>query len=182
MTRGPQPLKAIACAKEIAGRQGQIMSDRTLLQSRYSFILFRKDRTVFVRVKRIRTHVSEPREINLLFHMDVLQLRMLPETPVTSREIWTLSPWNVWQFFVVKDDRLMEIRHQEPPEVPHAEKDGTVPAVPVPAPGIPPTTGKASANLGAAPEVPRTGSPDGGVEGGAGPSVGGDGPGRGVQV
>lgn len=182
MTRGPQPLKAIARAKTIAGRQGIVGNNRTLVQSRCSFILFRNDRTVFVRVRRIRAHVTEPKEILLLFRTDVLQLRMIPKTPVTSREIWTLSPWKTWQFFVVGDESLTEVRYEVPPEVPLPEKSGTGPAPSMPAPGIPATTGSSGTDTGGSPGAPAAGSPGSSVKEGVGPSVGGEDPGRGVQA
>jgi len=125
MTRGPPPLKAIAKAKAIAIQQGPIMNNPALARSRYGFVIFRRDRITFVRIKRIRAHVCEPDEILLLFRTDVIQLRMLPKTPVISREIWTLSPWNAWQFFVIEDDQITEIRYEVPPELLPAETIST---------------------------------------------------------
>lgn len=124
MTRGPPPLKAIAKAKAIATLQGPVMNNPALARSRYGFVIFRKDRTTFVRIKRIRAHVCDPKEIFLLFRTDVIQLRMMPKTPVSSREIWTLSPWNAWQFFVIENDRITEIRYEVPPELLPAETNG----------------------------------------------------------
>lgn len=152
MTRGPPPLKAIAKAMAVAAQQGPVMNNPALARSRYGFVIFRNDRTAFVRIKRIRAHVSDPKEILLLFRTDVLQLRMLPKTPVNSREIWTLSPWNVWQFFVIEDDRITEARYEVPPELPPVENAGTDVGLTAPQPEIPCT----SAPLPAGPEPDRT--------------------------
>jgi hypothetical protein len=156
MTRGPPPLKAIGKGKKIAALQGEVMNNTVLARARYGFVVFRNNRTVFVRIKRVRAHVSDPAEILLLFRLDVLQLRSLPKTPVTSREIWTLSPWNTWQFFVIENDRIAEVRYEVPPELPPAETAGAGAVAPAPGPGVPPV----SAPLPGEPAVPApTGGP-----------------------
>lgn len=150
MTRGPPPLKAIGKGKKIAALQGEVMNNTAIARARYGFVLFRNDRTVFVRIKRVRAHVSDPAEILLLFRLDVFQLRTLPKTPVTSREIWTLSPWNTWQFFVIGDDRITEVRYEVPPELPPAGPAGTGAVAPAPEARAP----SASAPLPGEPAVP----------------------------
>ena len=119
MTRGPQPLMAIRGAQEIACRRGAVLEKPVLQRSHYDFILFTASCTVFVRIKRIRTHVSNPLDIAMMFREDVQQIRRIPKTAVISREIWVLSPWKTWQFFQILDDRIVEVRcdgqpvHQE---------------------------------------------------------------------
>lgn len=175
MTRGPPPLKAIAKAQAVAALQGPVMSNPALARSHYGFVIFRNDRTIFVRIKRIRAHVCDPAEILLLFRTDVLQLRMLPKTPVTSREIWTLSPWNVWQFFVIENDRITEVRYNVPPELLPAETASMVAASKKPLPGVTPP----SASLPAA-HSPGTGIPDGDLPVPAGEGAGNTPPTEGV--
>ena len=110
MTRGPRPLMAIAVAKETACRRGVVL-DRTVIQrSPGDFILFSAGCTVFVRVRRIRTHISNPQEIARMFYEEIQLLRTVPETPVVSREIWVVSPWKTWQYFRISDDRIVEVR------------------------------------------------------------------------
>ena len=109
MTRGPQPLMAIAAAREIAGRRGVVLDKPALQRSRYDFVLFIDGCTVFVRVKRIRTHISNPQEIERMFCEEIQQLRTVPKTPVVSREIWVVSPWKTWQYFQISDDRIVEV-------------------------------------------------------------------------
>ena len=119
MTRGPQPLMAIRGAQEIAYRRGALLEKPVLQRSHYDFILFTAGCTVFVRVKRIRTHVSNPLDIAMMFREDIQQIRRIPKTAVISREIWVLSPWKTWQYFQILDDRIVEVRcdgqpvHQE---------------------------------------------------------------------
>ena len=110
MTRGPQPLMAIAAAQEIAGRRGTVLDNPALQRSHHNFVLFTTGCTLFVRVKRIRTHISNPQEIERMFTEEIQQLRTVPDTPVVSREIWVVSPWKTWQYFQVSDDRIVEVR------------------------------------------------------------------------
>ena len=110
MTRGPQPLMAIRGAQEIACRRGVVLEKPVLQRSHYDFILFTAGCTVFVRVKRIRTHISNPLDIAMMFREDIQQIRRIPKTAVISREIWVLSPWKTWQYFQIFDDRIVEIR------------------------------------------------------------------------
>jgi hypothetical protein len=109
---------AIAAAQEIAKQRGVVLDKTTLQRSNYNFILFNAGCTVFVRVKRIRTHISNPQEIARMFCEEIQQLRSVPETPVVSREIWVVSPWKTWQYFQVSDDRIVEVRCDGLPVIP----------------------------------------------------------------
>jgi len=108
MTRGPQPLMAIAGAQEIAKQRGVVLDKSAIQRSHYNFVLFTTGCTVFVRVRRIRTHISNPQEIERMFSEEVQQLRTVPKTPVVSREIWVVSPWKTWQYFHISDERIVE--------------------------------------------------------------------------
>ena len=110
MTRGPQPLMAVATAQEIAGRRGTVQDNPALQRSHHNFVLFTTGCTLFVRVKRIRTHISNPQEIERMFTEEIQQLRTVPDTPVVSREIRVVSPWKTWQYFLISDDRIVEVR------------------------------------------------------------------------
>jgi hypothetical protein len=101
---------AIARAQEIAKQRGAVLDKTAIQQSHYNFILFTVSCTVFVRVRRIRTHIINPQEIARMFTEEVQQLRTVPETPVVFREIWVVSPWKTWQYFRVSDDRIVEVR------------------------------------------------------------------------
>jgi hypothetical protein len=101
---------AIRGAQEIASRRGVVLDKIIMQRSHYDFILFTASCTVFVRVKRIRTHISNPQEIAMMFWEEILQIRKIPKTAVISREIWVLSPWKTWQYFQILDDRIVEIR------------------------------------------------------------------------
>jgi hypothetical protein len=101
---------AIRGALEIACRRGVVLDKTDTRRSHYDFILFTAACTVFIRIKRIRTHISNPQEIARMFSEEIQQIRRVPKTPVISREIWVLSPWKTWQYFQILDDRIVEIR------------------------------------------------------------------------
>lgn len=150
MTRGPLPKKAIAAALEIAASRGAVLDITEFAESRQDFLLFTPGCTIFVRIKRIRARIVDPDQIGEIFRDDVRESRLIIQTPVISRQLWTLSPWGRWQYFVILDDRITEIRRDGMPEVPAAAGDG---ARQIPA-GVPPAT----AGMGA-PASPPTVAP-----------------------
>jgi len=155
MTRGPLPKKAISAAQDIGSKRGMVLDAVGMQESHHDFTIFGTSCTVFVRVKRIRTHVTDPQEIAEMFGEDILQIRRVPKTPVVSREIWTLSPWNCWQYFLVLDDKIVEIRRDGTPVLPVVPAAGERPAPISPVPvvagnenaPIPAKTGNDSAPL-----------------------------------
>jgi hypothetical protein len=110
MTRGPKPHQAIQEAQQAAAGRGVVMDATGITGSLSDLVVFPPTVVVFVRVKRIRTHITDPKNVEEEFRQEVLQLRQLPQTTVVSREIWVLTPWKKWQYFRILDDRLVEIR------------------------------------------------------------------------
>ncbi len=110
MIRGPLPHEAIRQAIDHAAGRGTVM-DRDLFQrARLGFIIFCMNLTVFVRVRRSRSHVLRPEDLAAEFPADVRMLRGIPLTRVIARELWLLAPWGTWQYFRIFDDRIVEIR------------------------------------------------------------------------
>ena len=110
MTHGPIPRKAIDEAWVIASRRGPALDTSRMLRFPGDILLFTATMLVFIRVKRIRTHASEPEEIDRLFHDAVRELRAVPVHPAVCREIHVLSPWGAWQYFRIDPDRIVEVR------------------------------------------------------------------------
>jgi len=110
MTRGPLPAEAIRQAMRVAKERGTVLERDFVTRARVAFILFRAGFTIFVKVRRTRHRLIDPEECASEFRTDILQLRRIPLTGVTGRELWLLSPWGTWQYFQVHDDRLVEIR------------------------------------------------------------------------
>lgn len=117
MTRGPLPKKAIAQAREIAMGRGPVLAVRELAEPQCELIIFSPGSTAYIHIRRIRTHVATTADLEDEFFSDIARLRRFPETAVTSRELWVLTPWNVWQHFRVYNDRVAEIRRDGTPFV-----------------------------------------------------------------
>ena len=110
MIRGPLPHEAIRQARRLASERGTVM-DRDLFQrARLGFIIFCMSLTVFVRIRRSRSHILRPEDLAAAFPADVRLLRNIPLTAVVARELWLLAPWGTWQYFRILDDRIIEIR------------------------------------------------------------------------
>lgn len=110
MTPGPLPKEAIRQAIANATGRGAVMDPELFRRSRLSFIIFCINLTVFVRVRRTRSHILRPEDCAAEYRLDILQLRRVPLTAVVARELWLLTPWGTWQYFRILDDRLIEIR------------------------------------------------------------------------
>jgi len=110
MTRGPLPAEAIRKAMRAAEERGPVLERDFATRIRLAFIIFVAGLTIFVKVRRARHHLMDPEECAAEFRTDVMELRRIPLTDVTARELWLLSPWGTWQYFRVHDDRLVEIR------------------------------------------------------------------------
>lgn len=110
MSRGPLPKEAIRQAIESAAGRGTVMERDLFQRARLGFILFCLSLTIFVRVRRSRSHILRPEDCADEFRLEVMQLRRIPLTPVISRELWILTPWGTWQYFRILDDQIVEIR------------------------------------------------------------------------
>lgn len=154
MTRGPLPKKAINKAQDIAVGRGKVLGADEVRESHFDLTIFCPSITVYVRVKRIRSHVVDPQEIAEMFDEDVQMIRRVPLTPIVAREIWTLSPWDCWQYFLVLDDRIIGIHRDGTPVVPTEQVDGKRPSVMSPVMAM---TGNAPGTTGVPATPPRTG-------------------------
>jgi hypothetical protein len=130
MTPGPEPREAIRQAIKNAATRGKVIHRDLLKEARFQFIIFCACLTIFVRVRRTRSHLMSPEDCAAEYRMDILRLRRVPLTVVVARDLWLLSPWGTWQYFRILDDRVIEIRADGTPLL---DEDVRVPA-PEPAP------------------------------------------------
>jgi len=118
MTRGRPPNQAITEAMGIAARQGRVCrnyKERGLL---YDFTIHLALITICVQVKRIRATDGDMDRILSACHREIVRIRQVPATAVFLRELWVRSPAGVWQYFLVLDDRIVEIPKEAMPESP----------------------------------------------------------------
>ncbi|HUH78286.1 MAG TPA: hypothetical protein VLY83_00165 [Methanoregula sp.] len=110
MTHGPKPRKAIDEAWEIASRRGPVLDTSAMPRFPGDLLLFAGTLIVFIKVKRIRTRMTEPWEIDRLFREAVRELRAVPVHPAVCREIHVLAPWGAWQYFRIDPEGIVEVR------------------------------------------------------------------------
>ena len=66
MTRGRKPLIALDEAEEIGRKRGQVLPTPGRREDYFDLVLFEELLTVFIRVKRSITHISNPQVMLLL--------------------------------------------------------------------------------------------------------------------
>ncbi len=135
MTRGPEPHVAIRQAMKKAAERGKVMDRDLIREARLQFILFCASLTVFVLVRRTRSHLTSPEDCAAEYRMDILRLRRVPLNGANARELWLLTPWGTWQYFRILDDRVIELRADGTPMLTESLGPAKVPEpVPVPDP------------------------------------------------
>ena len=145
MTPGPEPREAIRQAIKNAAARGKVIHRDLLKEARFQFIIFCACLTIFVRVRRTRSHLMSPEDCAVEYRMDILRLRRVPLTGVVSRELWLLTPWGTWQYFRILDDRVIEIRADGTPMLAEGEVPTKAPEpAPVPDPAPEPVPDVAS--------------------------------------
>jgi hypothetical protein len=137
MTRGRPPKKACKEACGSAAQRGRILEAAGIAGSRTDFILFVRQRVVFVHVKRSHSRISTPKELNVVFNSGIAGLRTVPLTAVVSRQLWVLLPWGTWQYFLIGDDSIVEIHDYCEQGTGTDESPATVPHQPDPVSALP---------------------------------------------
>ncbi len=110
MTRGRKPLIALGEAEVIGRTRGCVLPTPGRREDHFDLILFLELLTIFIRVKRSVTHISDPKEILAMYQREIIRLRKVSLTGVIARELWVRSPRGSWQFFRILADRIVEIR------------------------------------------------------------------------
>jgi len=102
-------------------------------RSGFDFILFTRERVIFVRIKRSHSRISAIGEIAVRFSNEIAGLRKVPHTPVVSRELWILLPWGTWQYFDIGDESITGTPDDtgKSTDVQGFSRTGKEPAVPV---------------------------------------------------
>jgi hypothetical protein len=110
MTRGRQPLIALKEAQDFAMKRGQVLMISGERSDHFNLIIFTGSRVTFVKVKRTLSHISDPRDILHDYRREIRHLARIPQNAVAAREFWVRSPRGSWQFFLIGNDRVVEIQ------------------------------------------------------------------------
>jgi hypothetical protein len=111
MTRGRPPWQAIREARAIAETLGAVIEGSGLKGPSADLTIFCAHVTIFVRVRRTRSHINSILDIADKYKDDLIRLRAIPLTGVVLRELWVRSPKGDWQYFRILKDGIMEIRN-----------------------------------------------------------------------
>jgi len=111
MTRGRPPRQATREAMAIAEKLGTVREGSNLKGSSADLSIFCTHVTIFVRVRRTRSHINGILDIAGKYKDDLMRLRAIPLTGVVLRELWVRSPNANWQYFRILDDGIMEIHN-----------------------------------------------------------------------
>ena len=86
MTRGPEPHEAIRKAMKNAAARGKVIDRELLREARLQFILFCAGLTIFVLVRRTRSHLMTPEDCAAEYRLDLLRLRRIPLNGANAHE------------------------------------------------------------------------------------------------
>lgn len=110
MTRGRPPRQATREALGIAEKYGTPRDISAAKGTLGDLAIFCQNVTIFVRVKRIRSQLSDRQDVLTKFKKEILGLLKIPQTGVVLRELWVRSPRGSWQYFRILDNDILEIR------------------------------------------------------------------------
>lgn len=130
MTRGRPPKKAVKEAIGPARGRGGVVELPDTSGLPCDLMIFSPSWIVFVKVKRMRTKVQGPPDVENKFCSEVRELRVLPNSSAAVMELWILSSHMVWQYFRVLPGSIVEIRDDGTPITGTGRSTGDGPAVP----------------------------------------------------
>lgn len=141
MTRGRPPLVALKEAYLIAMKRGQVMPVSEGRCDHFHFILFTDDRITFIKVKRMLSDMSDPKEILYNYEREIRHLARVPLNSVDTREFWVRSPRGTFHFFLIGKDRIFGLQADGsimtgidyPLELPQPKEAPALPAGKIPA-------------------------------------------------
>ena len=122
--KGRPPHRMLKEAVTIAKKRGGIIRVPGGRSNAFDIIVCEEFRNVYVRLRWSGTFYLSSRDVLTRYHRDIGRIVRLPLTKVMAWELWLREPQDLWQFFLITHDGLVEIRD-----------DGTIyyrPLLPVP--------------------------------------------------
>jgi hypothetical protein len=107
---GRPPLQALKEAKVIARRQGELCENTLARGILYDFAIHLELAFIYVRIRRVR--LRELDTIDDLLRQcarDIAKLRKIPPSLGLLRELWVRESTGRWRYFLVHNDRIVEI-------------------------------------------------------------------------
>jgi hypothetical protein len=91
-------------------KRGQVMPVSEGRCDYFHFILFSENRVMFIKVKRLLSDISDPKEILYNYEREIRHLARVPLNTVDAREFWVRSPRGTFHFFLIGKDRIFELQ------------------------------------------------------------------------
>ena len=114
---GRPPYEALKEAKAIARRQGDLCENTRARGILYDFAIHLALAIIDVRIKRIRLkELKSMEDVLRLCARDIAKLRKIPQSVGLLRELWVRESTGRWRFFLVHNDRIVEIPPGAMPE------------------------------------------------------------------
>ena len=109
MSRGPIPKKAIDAALAAARARGLVSLCHRGRECVCDIVIHAPGLTIDAMIRRCRRLHGSLAEIEHQFWESLARLRLMPDDPCRSRELWACSPFGVLRFFRVTNTGLMEL-------------------------------------------------------------------------
>jgi hypothetical protein len=94
----------------IAAQRGQVILLPGGRSDAFDIIICEKFRTIFVRIRRTELRFTYALEVLEKYRYDIARAHRLPLTQVTAREFWLRLKDGTWQFYLITDNGIFEIR------------------------------------------------------------------------
>jgi len=108
--KGRPPHRMLKKAIAIAKKRGGIIPVPGGRSDAFDMIICEESRDVFVRFRWSPTQYLSARDIMTRYPRDIGRIVRMPQTRVMAWEFWLLEPGDIWQFFLITHDGLIEIR------------------------------------------------------------------------
>ncbi|MDD4136575.1 MAG: hypothetical protein PHT99_01595 [Methanoregula sp.] len=109
MAKGRPPYQALKEVKAIARRQGRLCENTNGRGLLYDIAVHLALLIIYIRVHRMKREALTMEEIVTACGEDIARIRRVPPTPGLVLELWVRSPNGTWRFFIVLEDRIVEI-------------------------------------------------------------------------
>jgi hypothetical protein len=117
MTRGRRPVQAVKKAVTIAGRRGIVIM--TAGTSPFDFLILGSRDPAGVKIVRTRRHLRKLCEVMKNYGDTIDKMRRFSLAVTGQHELWVLSPWDTWQYYIIGSEKITEISGEGVPVAGH---------------------------------------------------------------
>ena len=108
--KGRPPHRMLKEASAIAKKRGEIIPVMGGRSDAFDMIICEESRNVYVRLRWCETQYLSSRDVLIRYSRDIGRIVRLPLTKMMAWELWLREPQNLWQYFLITHDGLIEVR------------------------------------------------------------------------